>query len=49
MNNKITLSALLLAVATTVGFMLPGTAAASDKHAAKREALWLWPLLSSLA
>lgn len=38
MNNKITLSALLLAVATTVGFMLPGTAAASDKHAAKREA-----------
>jgi hypothetical protein len=38
MNNKITLSALLLAAATTVGFMLPGTATASDRHAAKREA-----------
>jgi len=38
MNNKITLSALLLAAATTVGFMLPGTAAARDGHGAKREA-----------
>lgn len=38
MNNKITLSALLLAAATTVGFMLPGTAAARDNHGAKREA-----------
>lgn len=38
MNNKITLSALLLAAATTVGFMLPGTAAARDNHATKREA-----------
>jgi len=38
MNNKITLSALLLAAATTVGLMLPGTAAARDGHGAKREA-----------
>ena len=38
MKNKISLSALLLAPATTVGFMLPGTAAAHEKHAAKREA-----------
>ena len=38
MNNKITLSALLLTAATTVGFMLPGTAAARDNHTANREA-----------
>lgn len=38
MKNKITFPALLLAAATTVGFMLPGTAAARDDHAAKREA-----------
>lgn len=38
MNTKITLSALLLAAATTVGFMLPNTAAARDNHVAKREA-----------
>lgn len=38
MNNKITLSALLLAAATTIGFMLPGTAAARDNHGVKREA-----------
>lgn len=38
MNNKLTLSALLLAAATTIGFMLPGTAAARGNHDAKHEA-----------
>ena len=36
MNKNITLPALLLAAVATVGFILPGTAAARDNHSNKR-------------
>ncbi|NNF95915.1 MAG: hypothetical protein HKM94_03185 [Halobacteria archaeon] len=36
MNNKTKLPALLLAAVTTIGFMLPQTAAARDRHADDR-------------